>query len=98
MLTLEDIKAILKANQKLLADQYGVERIAVFGSRARQDYRFTSDVDIMVELRQPVGWEIVDIQYYLEQLLGMKVDLVTKGALSRKPLLWESIREDLVYV
>jgi uncharacterized protein len=98
MLTLEDIKAILKANQKLLADQYGVERIAVFGSRARQDYRFASDVDIMVELRQPVGWEIVDIQYYLEQLLGMKVDLVTKGALSRKPLLWESIREDLVYV
>ena len=46
----------------------------------------------------PVGWEIVDLHCYLEELLDLKVELVTKGAVSGKPLLWQSIEEDLVYV
>jgi predicted nucleotidyltransferase len=55
-------------------------------------------VDILVELDRPVGWEIVDLHEYLEELLGVAVDLVTLGAVVRKPLLWDSIREDLTYV
>ena len=98
MHTFEEIKNILSSNQKALADQYGVKRIAVFGSRARGDEHLASDVDILVELQHPIGWEIVDLHSYLEQLLDMKVDLVTQGALARKSLLWASIREDLVYV
>jgi predicted nucleotidyltransferase len=45
-----------------------------------------------------VGWEIVDLHRYLEDVLGVRVDLVTRGAVVRKPLLWESIQEDLTYV
>ncbi len=98
MRSLEEIKTILKANRKTLSEQYSVANIAVFGSQARGDYLPASDVDILVELRQPVGWEIVDLHRFLEQKLGMNVDLVTKGAVARKPMLWESIAKDLVYV
>jgi predicted nucleotidyltransferase len=45
-----------------------------------------------------MGWEIVDLHEYLENLLGVKVDLVTAGAARRKPLLWKSICEDIIYV
>lgn len=55
-------------------------------------------MDILVSLTEPLGLRIVDLHEYLEQLLGVKVDLVAEGAVIRKPLLWQSIREDLVYV
>jgi predicted nucleotidyltransferase len=55
-------------------------------------------VDILVEMDGSVGWEIVDLHRFLEDVLGIRVDLVTQGALERKPLLWESIQEDLTYV
>jgi predicted nucleotidyltransferase len=45
----------------------------------------------------PVGWEIVGLQQHLERLLDMEVDLVTRGAVVRKPVVWPSIAEDLVY-
>lgn len=40
----------------------------------------------------------MDLHEYLEKILGIKVDLVTKGAVMRKPLLWDSIKEDLINV
>ncbi len=55
-------------------------------------------MDILVEPERPIGWEIVEIHDFLEELLGIKVDLVTAGALRRKPMLWESVQEDLVDV
>ena len=55
-------------------------------------------MDILVDFDKPIGWEIVDLHEYLETILGMKVDLATSGAVTRKPLLWESIQNDLVSV
>ncbi|MFB0535332.1 MAG: nucleotidyltransferase family protein [Anaerolineae bacterium] len=98
MKTLKEIQASLIEHKHELQELFHVRRIAVFGSRARRDDTSISDVDILVELEHPVGWEIVDLHHYLEQLLDLKVDLVTKGAVIRKPLLWQSIQEDLIYV
>lgn len=98
MKTLEEIQASLIEHKHELQELFHVRRIAVFGSRARRDDTSISDVDILVELEHPVGWEIVDLHHHLEQLLDLKVDLVTKGAVIRKPLLWQSIQEDLIYV
>jgi hypothetical protein len=95
---LKDIRVILAWHKEELRARFGVRRIGIFGSYARGEHAPLSDVDILVELEHPVGWEIVDLQRYLEDLLGLKVDLVTAGALKRKTLLWESIQEDLVYV
>lgn len=88
---------ILQRHLPELRERYDVSTIAVFGSVARGDQTASSDVDILVELRQPVGWEIVHLQQRLEEILGLKVDLVTRKAAIRKPLLWQSIQEDLVY-
>lgn len=88
---------ILQKHLPELCDHYDVATIAVFGSVARGEEVASSDVDILVELRQPVGWEIVHLQQRLEEILGLKVDLVTRKALIRKPLLWQSIQKDLVY-
>jgi predicted nucleotidyltransferase len=57
-----------------------------------------SDVDILVALERPLGWEIVDLRDYLEALLELPVHLLTAGALRRKPHLWQAVREDLVHV
>lgn len=70
----------------------------LFGSRVRGEGQEESDLDILVEFEGPVGWEVVDLHRYLEEVLGMRVDLVTKEALIRKPLLWQAIQEELVDV
>jgi len=98
MKTLVQIQTILKSHWHTLRQAYRVRRIGVFGSHARGDNTPLSDVDILVELEGPVGWEIVDLHRFLEDVLGVRVDLVTQGAVVRKPLLWESIQEDLTYV
>ena len=74
------------------------EVLGIFGSYVRGDQTQTSDVYILVDFDKPIGCEIVDLHEHLETILGMKVDLVTKRAVLRKPLLWESIQNDLVSV
>ena len=98
METLEKIKHVLAEHKHELSERFHVQNIALFGSYARGDQETGSDIDILIEFNQPIGWEIVDVHRYLEDILGMKVDLVTKRAVIRKPLLWQSIQEDLVYV
>ena len=98
MKTLTEIRRLLNENRKTLMQRFGVKRIAIFGSYARNEHTLLSDVDILVELKSPLGWEIVDLHDYLEQLLEVRVDLSTLGALQRKPYLWESVRKDVVDV
>jgi len=98
MKTLQDIAAVLRAHRDELAARYGVRRIAVFGSFARREEAPPSDVDILVELERPIGFRFFEFWDELEAILGRKVDLATAGALKQKPRLWESIKEDLVYV
>ncbi len=98
MKTLEEIKEILSAHKVELHERFHVRSLGIFGSIVRGDQLAESDVDILVEFDMPVGWEVVDLHQYLEDTLGMKVDLVTKRALMAKPLLWQSVAEDLIYV
>ena len=79
-------------------ERFGVSSIAIFGSYARGEETELSDVDILVEFERPIGWEIVDLKDYLESLLGVRVDLITKNAAMSRRNLWEHIRRDLVYV
>ncbi|MBI2486726.1 MAG: nucleotidyltransferase family protein [Deltaproteobacteria bacterium] len=98
MKTLEEMKRILAEHKHELYERYHVQSIGIFGSYVRGDQKSKSDVDILVDFDKPMGWEIVDLHEYLEKILAMKVDLVTKGAVIRKPLLWKSIQEDLINV
>ncbi len=95
---LEEIEAILRKHKGELRERFGVSSIAIFGSYARGEETELSDVDILVEFERPIGWEIVDLRDYLEELLGLPVDLITKNAAMSRRGLWEHIKEDLVYV
>jgi predicted nucleotidyltransferase len=72
--------------------RFQVERLAVFGSAARGEMRPDSDVDLLVEFRPEaeIGFiEYAGLMLALSELLGRKVDLVSRPAL--KPLLRDAI-------
>ena len=75
---------------------FKVKSISIFGSVARDEALETSDVDILVEFSEPVGlFHFVRLKRSLEELLGVRVDLVTPGALKaqlRERILREAIR------
>ncbi|MCS7164081.1 MAG: nucleotidyltransferase family protein [Thermodesulfovibrio sp.] len=98
MKSIEEVKKILKENKEYIREKYGVVIIGIFGSFARGEQTEVSDVDILVEIERPLGFEYFDLWDELESLLSCKVDLLTVGAAKQKPLLWESIEEDLAYV
>ncbi len=95
MKTLDDIKSVLKKHMTELEDRFKVSKIGVFGSYAREEEANTSDVDILVDLTEPIGWEIIDLKEFLEEILGIEVDLVTVKAL--KPELSDMILKEAVY-
>lgn len=94
---LEIIKQKIIPQKDYLQKTYGVEEIGIFGSSARGDITEDSDIDISVELNQkvPVGlFEFARMKFYLEDLLGKKVDLVMKNGL--KPLIRDRILKQLI--
>ena len=98
MKSVDEFRRILRAHQTKLKERFHVEEIALFGSYARGDQTDTSDLDILVELNAPLGWEFVDLCDHLAELLETNVDVVTRGAIDRKPLLRHLIEKDPIRV
>ncbi|MFN8487931.1 MAG: nucleotidyltransferase family protein [Caldilineaceae bacterium] len=71
----QQILEILSAHKQELAAQYGVNRLGVFGSVARDEATETSDIDIVVEM-PPDLFQMVHLKEYLEQLLVAPIDLI----------------------
>ena len=84
MLTASNIEKTLRTLKPLLSEKYQVERIGYFGSYARGEQTDDSDIDILVEFRQPLGWAFFDLQDLLEEKLKKKVDLVSNKALKEQ--------------
>ncbi len=73
---------LLAEHKGLLTRRFGVTGLALFGSTVRDDARADSDVDILVAFDGPATSErFFGVQFYLEDLLGCPVDLVTEKAL-----------------
>jgi len=91
------IKEILKENFGLLSKKYKVRTVAVFGSYVRGDQKKKSDVDILVEFSEPIGFfKFLELEEYLSNIIGRKVDLVSKKAL--KPRIGKHILEEAVFL
>lgn len=90
------IKELLKANKEHLFTAYPLASLALFGSYADGTATEGSDVDILVEFKQAVGFEFIDLSIELENLLQKPVDLVTRKAI--KPKLMPYITRQLYYV
>jgi len=77
----ENIINMLKDHNEILR-KYEVKRIGLFGSYARGDQKKNSDIDFLVEFEKPVFENFMDLAFYLEELFGRKVELITNGNLS----------------
>jgi predicted nucleotidyltransferase len=95
-MNLKTVSALLKLHQADLR-QRGVKSLAVFGSVARGEAAASSDIDVLVEFDRPVGlFEFIRLKYYLEELTGCRVDLVTPDAI--RPAMRAGILSEAVYV
>ena len=77
----------------VLAKQYGIENVRVFGSMARGDANDASDVDLLISVPEGVrGLEVCGLLVDMQDLLQRKVDLVTDRSLH--PMLRETILKE----
>lgn len=88
---------LLAQSKPVLAARYGVTSLALFGSTVRDAARFDSDIDVLVAFDGPATSErYFGVQFYLEDLFGNPVDLVTEKAL--RPELRPFVEKEAVHV
>ena len=74
--------AVLREHKPVLCERFRVVELALFGSTVRDEARPDSDIDILVSFDGPADPECYfGVQFYIEDLLGRRVDLVTDKAL-----------------
>jgi len=82
MKTKDQILEALRRLMPELEERYNVKTIGLFGSALRGEQRSESDIDVLVEFRTPVGFfKFLELEEFLSERLGGKVDLVSKKAL-----------------
>ncbi len=93
----EEILKVLKKELPYIRKKYHVKSIGLFGSYAREEARKESDIDILIEFEKPIGlFKFMELEEYLSQRLGKKVDLVEKEALKER--IKPYVMEEVVYV
>lgn len=79
MKTLEEIKSIINQHRSILADQYGIAVVGIFGSYVRGEQKPESDLDLLAEILRPISLlELIGAESYLSEIFDAKVDLVPK--------------------
>ncbi len=74
---------------------FGVRRLGIFGSYARGEQSEASDIDFLVEFERPTFKNYFGLKFFLEKLLGCRVDLVFHDTI--KPRIRNTILEETVY-
>ncbi len=93
----DEVLTILRKQHKNLSEQFGVKKLYLFGSTARNEATSSSDVDLLVEFDPVPGlFEFIELQQNLESLLGCKVDLGTKRSI--KDFMKEEILNEAILV
>ncbi len=97
MRTIDDIKKTIKEYMDVLQDKYAVKEIGLFGSYLREEQKSTSDIDVLVDFEDGADLiSLVGLAMFLEEKLGIKVDVVSKRALRKE--LKEQVLKELVLV
>ena len=90
-----NILKLLEEHENEIRNKYGVKRIGIFGSYVKGEETEKSDVDILVEFEQSTLSNFMGLNFFLEELLDKKVDLVTTNALS--PYLSPKVKKEVVW-
>ena len=97
MKTIEEIKKILTEHKQGLIQKYKIGEMGIFGSYVKNAQKKKSDIDILVEFKEPIGlFEFMELEEFLENILKTKIDLVSKKAL--KPYIGKYILDEVVYL
>lgn len=97
MLVLQDCIEKLSAFKREFGRQYGITKLGIFGSVARQENTEDSDIDIVVEVEKPTLSLMYELKEMLKSLFKCEVDLVRFRSTLR-PLFKSNILNDVVYV
>jgi hypothetical protein len=96
MKTTREIVELLRQARPGLEREFGIRRLALFGSYARGEQREDSDVDVLVDVAPTLGLRFVDLADRIEDLLGVRSDVVSRRAI--QPQHWALIEKELVDV
>lgn len=86
---------LIKKHENEIKDRYSVSKIGVFGSYVRGEENESSDIDILVEFDESTLHNFMGLVFYLEELFGKKVHLVTNNALS--PYIRHNVEKEVVW-
>jgi uncharacterized protein len=87
----------LKNHLPEMQSRFFVVGLSLFGSYARGEASPGSDVDILVDFRKTPDFDLyMDLKFYLEDLLGIPVDLVTEAAM--RPRVRDAVQKELIHV
>lgn len=93
----QEIIEIIRSIKPEIQTRYGVHRVGLFGSYAREQQRRRSDIDILVTFNRDIDlFDFLDLREYLENRLKSKVDLVMESAL--KPAISKHILAEVEFV
>ena len=96
-MTRDEVLALLRAHRRPSGERFGVTDLALFGSFARDRADKDSDVDILARFDgRATSKRYFGTQFYIEDLLGRPIDLVTDGALRRE--LRPYVERDAIHV
>ena len=97
MKQISTIKKLIKRHKHNLEADYNVKSLGIFGSYARGTAKQKSDIDILVDFTEaPDFFTFLQLEYLLEKLLGLKVDLVTRKAL--KQVIKQDILKETIFI
>lgn len=96
----KEITRLINEHYNVLTTEYGVSKIGFFGSVVKGTIAEDSDVDVVVEFNQPIGFKFIRFVEYLENLFGRKVDVLTKDGIKniRVKEIAKNIERTLTYV
>ena len=97
MLVLQDCIEKLSAFKYEFGRQFGITKLGIFGSVARQENTEDSDIDIVVEVEKPTLSLMYELKEMLKSIFKCEVDLVRFRSTLR-PLFKSNILNDVVYV
>ena len=86
----------LRKIKPILSEKYGLTELALFGSYSRNQQTDSSDIDLMVDFKNPMGMNYFDLVYELKDVFKDKeVQVVSKDGI--KPKYFERIKQDFIY-
>ena len=84
-LSRDEALSLLRSHKAAIVEQFDIIELSLFGSIARDEADAESDIDILVRFNGPADFRrYFGLQFYLEDLLGRPVDLVSEKALRKE--------------